>query len=445
MIQTRKENLAELKKALALGFLLVALLGVILLAAKPAHAETIFTVNSTGDGADKNIDDTACDANIFPGIQCTLRAAIEEANDTPGRDLIHFNIPGSGVKTINVGSTGLGGLPEITNVVSIDGYTQPGASPNTLAVGNDAVLRIEINGANIGTTAAGLEIDAANSVVRGLVINRFTASGIVIYGDGTRVEGNFIGTNPTGTLDRGNGLGLAIDGESRDNTIGGTSPEARNLISGNAQYGVYVSGRHNEVAGNYVGTKRSGTGALGNDFSGVFIHGGSNNTIGGASSATANTIARNGAQGVSVAGDTSTGNRILRNSIFLNAGVGIDLGNDGSTPNDPGDPDTGPNNLQNKPVLTAAVTSGGSTTIQVRLDSTPNQTFTVQFFSNPSGTDEGKKFIGQKSVTTNSNGATGIFTFSPSQAVPVGQAITATSTRAGSTSEFSAPRTVNSS
>lgn len=114
----------------------------------------------------------------------------------------------------------------------------------------------------------------------------------------------------------------------------------------------------------------------------------------------------------------------------------------GATQNDPGDADTGPNNLQNKPVVTSATTSGGSPTIRVNLNSTPNKTFQIQFFSNPSG-NEGKKFIGAKSVSTNANGDV-TFTFVPSQAVAAGQRITATATDvvSGDTSEFSAPRKV---
>jgi hypothetical protein len=96
----------------------------------------------------------------------------------------------------------------------------------------------------------------------------------------------------------------------------------------------------------------------------VFIFAAFNNTVGGASSA-ANTIAFNGGAGVPVAGDAiSTGNSILRNSIFSNALLGIDLGFDGKTPNDAGDGDLGENNLQNKPILTSAVTSSGSTTLK---------------------------------------------------------------------------------
>ena len=89
--------------------------------------------------------------------------------------------------------------------------------------------------------------------------------------------------------------------------------------------------------------------------------------------------------GVTVFFDVSTGNRILQNSIFSNAGLGIDL-DDGLSPNDPGHADLGPNNLQNKPAVASATTSGSTLTVQGNLDSTPEKTFTFQFFSNARAT-----------------------------------------------------------
>src|SRR5919199_425514 len=101
---------------------LAALLVASLLAARPAHAAgTTFTVNSTNDRGDGR-----CNAT-----ECTLAEAINFANSTPGADVINFNIPGSGVHTIKPSSP----LPDITEQVTIDGYTQPGSSPNTLTQG----------------------------------------------------------------------------------------------------------------------------------------------------------------------------------------------------------------------------------------------------------------------------------------------------------------------
>ncbi len=150
-------------------------------------------------------------------------------------------------------------------------------------------------------------------------------------------------------------------------------------------------------------------------------------------------------------GGVSTANNdyILRNSIFSNSGLGIDLGNDGPTPNDARDPDKGPNALQNKPVLTSAKTVSGITTIKGNLNSARNLHFLVQFYSNPSG-NEGKKFIGQKEVLTDRSGNVA-FAFKPKKKVAVGQKITATATSFElpfgrvDTSEFSAPKKVAAS
>ena len=103
-------------------------------------------------------------------------------------------------------------------------------------------------------------------------------------GDGSRIEGNFIGTDPTGMADLGNGAyGVGISGASQV-TVGGGSPDARNLISGNDRNGVDISGdgSQNLVQGNYIGTTRAGAGALGNSNWGVFIAGVSDNIVGGA-------------------------------------------------------------------------------------------------------------------------------------------------------------------
>jgi CSLREA domain-containing protein len=449
-LRERMEGRVERKKVLAFDmFAAIMVSSLVLLAgADPTRASSIFTVTNTADPGDGN-----CNAS-----GCTLREAINEANGTSSKDAIHFNIQGGGVKTIKPKSQ----LPQITQPVIIDGYTQSGASKNTLAAGTNAVLKIELNGEDAEPyPQQGLKIRASDSVVTGLVINHFGSNGIDVggfgsYARGNRVVGNFIGTDPSGTLDRGNdGRGVVIYEEGTSaNTVGGSRPAGRNLISGNDSggVGIFLLAADNAVLGNLVGTKKDGTGALGNSGSGVLIDGeASGNIVGGTLPGTANTIAFNSEDGVTVGHedgfdfgpDTSIGNGILRNSIFSNGGLGIDLvgENDppnGATNNDEDDPDEGPNNLQNKPDLTSAENSGGETTVKGDLNSAPNETFKVRFFSNPSG-NEGKKYIGAKSVTTNANGNTGTFTFKPENKVGVAQNITATATRnsTGDTSEFS--------
>ena len=147
-------------------------------------------------------------------------------------------------------------------------------------------------------------------------------------------------------------------------------------------------------------------------------------------------------------------NSVLSNRIFSNQGLGIELGFDGRTPNDttttPPDSDTGPNNLQNYPEITSAEpTKQGKkklTSIGGSLTSTPGKTFTVQIFSNPQGEDEGRIFLGEASVSTDSSGSASFDLSVPRGKAPVGSAITATATDPdGNTSEFSDPRTVSQS
>src|SRR5215218_5439583 len=529
--QTRGEASVwpQKSKRIAAGLLLAAMLIVGTMAAGPARAATTFTVNSTADTPDAFPTSNTCDTDVFTsGDQCTLRAAIQQANATAGADTINFAIPGTGVKTIKVGATGLGALPDITEQVTINGYTQPGTSPNTKAVGNDASLKVALDGSNASSGSDGLSIDGgSNSVIKGLVINSFGNAGIDVFGFstaevvGTRIEGNFIGTDASGTLNKGNGnSGVAIFANDISQTVvGGTTPAARNLISGNGQNGIDMGDEDAtfggqpsgsiRVQGNYVGTDRSGTKDLGNDLDGIFLEGASGATLGGTTAASRNVLSGNGGAGVDLFFDSGTkvlGNRIgttaggtgalgndlfgvdisgsaesgsnndlgdgtaagsntiafnkqdgvfvggqsitneiSRNSIFSNGGLGIDLlgpgetvSTDVPTPNDPGDTDSGPNGLQNKPVISSARTVSGKTILKGTLGLFPEAGAVIRFYSNPSG-EEGKKFLGKKTVVADPNGNAS-FTFSPATKVPVGQTVTATATsiREG-TSEFSAP------
>jgi len=426
------------RQAVALLAIMAALLAaMVVLAGKPAHAATTFTVNNAQDPGSGTCD----------GAGCTLREAINAANSASGADIINFNIPGTGVHTIKPTSP----LPIITDPLTINGYTQPGATKNTNPTGAiNATPRIELEGLFAGQFENGLEIEAADapgSVIKGLVINRFYRGIVVATGDcdnvaPVKLEGNFVGTDPTGTLDEGNNATGVLT--FCPTVVGGSTPEARNLISGN-DAGVSLNIASSTVKGNLIGTAKDGISDLGNDLMGVDV-GGLPKLIGGTSAQDANTIAFNGFDGVTVSGSL-TGHDIIGNSIFSNAGLGIDLvGSDESlstnfaTPNDPKDADTGPNGLQNKPVLSSATKSGGVTTIKGKLSSKPNQTFKVQFFSNPSG-NEGKKLIGTKSVSTDADG-TVTFTFKPAAKVAAGQTVTATATGVEGTSEFSAARKV---
>ena len=182
-------------------------------------------VNSTADGA------PAVDG------QLTLREAIEAANTNlpsgdasagdPGLDTINFNIGllDGTVKTIAVTGTP---LPTISEPLTIDGYTQDDATPNSLAVGSNAVLRIEIDGSGSGSGSV-LTIDTDNTTIKGLVINNSVANGIKVLSGSTGIliAGNFIGTNPAGDAIEGNsGDGVDLD-TATVSTIGGTTPAAQ--------------------------------------------------------------------------------------------------------------------------------------------------------------------------------------------------------------------------
>jgi CSLREA domain-containing protein len=229
------------------------------------HLPTTFVVNSTGDAADANPGDGICQTRTRG--QCTLRAAIQQANASPawGRHTITFNIPSPGPHTI---APAFVALPRITQPVVIDGYTQPGASPNTNPPGtaSNAVLKIELSGAGAGPFATGLSISAGSSVVRGLAINRFAGrSGLHLdTGGDNLIEGNFIGTSLAGTTALGNGVGVDVFSGSNNNLIGGTEAGARNVISGNTSHGVLLAGTGSRVQGNAIGTDATGGVALGN-------------------------------------------------------------------------------------------------------------------------------------------------------------------------------------
>jgi hypothetical protein len=263
---------------------------------------------------------------------------------------------------------------------------------------------------------------------------------------GNTVIGNYVGTTASGNADLGNVVhGVFING-APGNTIGGSAGTlTRNVISGNDDAGVLINSANamnNSVLGNFIGTDAAGTGDLGNLSDGLRIIGSANNnTIGGEAAGAANTIAFNDTNGVVV--NSGTGNRIFANSLHSNSSLGIDLGLDGVSANDASDPDSGANNLQNYPDLTAATSALSSTTVAGTFNSTPNTVgFNLRFFANascdPSSFGEGATFLGVLAVNTDGAGNANF-----NQALPTGSTagefITATATDpGGSTSEFSA-------
>ncbi len=276
------------------------------------------TVNNTGDGADITPGNGICETGTGTGI-CTLRAAIQEANALGGANTINFGI-GTGARTIAPASA----LPFINVPVTLNAQTQPGYAGNPI---------IELNGSGVPAGNNALEINANSCTVRGLVINRFAASG-GLGGAGIRflgtsafgiIENNYIGTNLGGTGALGNGGGgILLVNTGSFGKIGGSTASARNVISGNTGPGISIGvNSSNTVSGNYIGTDATGMVSLGN--TGIGITANSNNTIGGPG--VGNLISGNGSHGVEVQGD---GNLIQGNMIGTNAAGTSALANGGN-------------------------------------------------------------------------------------------------------------------
>jgi len=295
----------------------------LVLFAVSASAAT-YTVNAKDD-----IDDGVCNA-----AHCSLREAIIAANANVGSDFIVFNIDTSSISSGLATIVLTDALPAITGALTIDGYTQkpcafnptPCSKQNTLAADNDAVLLIELNGAALADafSADGLTIDAPGCLIRGLIINRFPSDGISVTSSatGTVIAGNWIGLNATAIFHQPNlGEGVRINNASNI-TIGGTTPAARNVISGNdiTGSGVSITGAAasgNKIQGNFIGTSKFGQTDAGNT-DGVFIgaqaHG---TTIGGTVAGAGNVISGNDQYGLIL--DNAYNNQIQGNFIGLNA------------------------------------------------------------------------------------------------------------------------------
>lgn len=379
----------------------------------------------------------------------SLREAILSANATTNvPDVINFNLTGNGPFTFSPVTP----LPTITDPLVIDGYSQSGASSNTLANGDNAVLKIVV--------LESLVVDTTNSTVRGLAIRQIQigaapgpkgsnvvegcfvgldASGTnslaspnfgvfvqtpnnrvggttpaarnVISGNGgvgveifetyatnNVIQGNFIGTDRAGTKAIGNGdRALVVNMNASANFIGGEAAGAGNVISGNLDRGIVLDGSYNHVYGNLVGTTVTGL-PLGNARTGVEI-GGSGNFIGAARTGAGNVIAYNGinGQGFTTNGvDVKAGTTVflmLGNSIFDNRGLGIDVNaNRVVTPG--------------FPLLT--LVSNTTTGTVIKGSNMPNASVRLELFANltvdPSGYGEGKTLLFSGNVGTDAGG-----------------------------------------
>ena len=230
-------------------------------------------------------------------------------------------------------------------------------------------------------------------------------------GSGNVIEGNFLGTDASGTTGLGNADdAVNIESGSNNNLIGGTAPAARNVISGNGKVALFVATSGNIIQGNFIGTQRDGRNSLANlqGIGFVGVGNANNNLVGGTVPGAGNVIAWNAVQGVVGEAAAGTGNAILGNSIFANGALGIDWIPEGPTLNDPGDTDDGFNNLQNFPVISTVQGGFPSVTLTGSLSSRPNTVFRLEFFggagANPSGFGEGEFFLGSTDVTTDASG-----------------------------------------
>lgn len=473
-----------------------------------------YTVNSTADPGDG-----VCDA-----AECTLHEAMTQANLHPGPDAIAFDIPGApGVlRTIALA----GPLPAIADPLVLDGFTQPGATPNTNATGGlNAVPLIAIDG---NGQTFGLGVGIGPTTIRGLVVRNFTFAALAIGNvaapvSQVNIEGNFIGITAAGPGPRtaytgilllndihgvviggtlpaarnaisgyggpgimvttgdvaatevtiaGNLIGTTIGGdEAAPNEIGieitnagpgtppgpgaqlrigGSTDAERNVISGNAAAGIAVltdlgpdpATADQRIANNFIGLSADGSAALPNGGDGIRFSGQPTFTVSG------NAIAHNGGAGVRLATTTTpdgAGVTLSENAIYANTGIAVDLNGDGRTANDAGDADTGANETQNYPVITAAQRLANQTTaIEGSLDSRPNATYQVELFttggaSRPGG--DARVHVHTVAVMTDGAGH-GTFTASVA-GLAAGDFLTATATdAAGLTSELADTRVI---
>ncbi|MFN0153926.1 MAG: PKD domain-containing protein [Gaiella sp.] len=322
-----------------------------------------------------------------------------------------------------------------SNIIGLDvtGRVFVGPARNTsCSAGTQAGVRVRGgSGARIG----GGSVDARNVIVSG-------DAGVIVESSstGTSIEGNYIGVDATGVSDP------IPPGSISDKAVGIFSEEdgtriVGNVVSGN-ESGVQVAGRDANVTGNRVGLAASSDAPVPNGLFGISASGSGALVVG-------NTIAYTsfgaGRFGHGILVDDGSGNTLSRNVLFGNAGLGIDLatagGSIGPTPNDSAfDADSGPNGLQNHPLVGGAVV-GAESVLSGSLDSAPLASFTIEVFASqacdPSGYGEAGRFVGTFVVTTDVLG-TAIFRQPIPGGFRAGEYITATATNSdGSTSELS--------
>ena len=350
---------------------------------------------SAGAGIDGLSFGSGSDGSSVRGIMITgfSNAGIQINSGADG-----VSITNSWIGTTGTGSTGVGNGD---NGINVQG-------DNTIIGGTGA------NDGNVITNNGNEGINLSSAV-------------------GTIIQGNIIGLDPDGSTGSGNNdVGIAVLSGSDNTVIGGTTVAARNVISMNVE-GIEINSDDNIVQGNYIGTDITGLLDRGNG-DGIEINSSTGNLIGGTATDAGNLIAFSSSDGVDVS--SGTGNTLLGNVIHSNTGQGIDLGDDGVTNNDPDDVDGGANNLQNFPVITSAELGGTNLTLGGTLDTDGITTqYRIEFFGNASGTEdptngEARVYLGTTTVTTDGSGdATFSNVVLSGVTLAVGDFVTATTTR----------------
>jgi hypothetical protein len=357
------------------------------------------------------------------------------------------------------GNTIGGAVAGARNVIS--GNQQYGIYISDPGTGNNSVLGNYIGTDSTGTKAIGnggfgigIWSSAGGNFVGGpgagagnvISANSGFSYGLAVGGaNGNVIQGNFVGIDFSGKNALANGFaGVAIWGGSVGNLVGGATAGARNVISGNGTYGLYISDAGttgNQVLGNFIGTDLTGSNALANGFADVVLQGGATgNPVGGIGAGKGNVIAFAGGPGIVMYDSTTTNDPIRGNSIFSNDNLAINFNNDGVATNHTGFL-AGPNDLQNFPVITNATADSSGAIISGTLNSTAGGTYFIDVYRNPapdpSGYGQGRYYVGSASLTTDGTG-NGQFTLSASGNY-AGQYFSATATSSdGDTSEFDA-------
>ena len=256
------------------------------------------------------------------GSSGTLRSIIEQVNSDTTPDTIDFNLPGSAPYVIQLTSA----LPEITNSVTIDGTSQPGYAGKPI---------VELNGSQAGGGSNGLQLEVGNVTIQGLIIDQFNGNGIEIdQGNDDLIQGNFIGTDSTGTQAEGNnGDGITLG--NNDNTTRSAARPPRRVTSSRPTVPRGSTSSSARIPASWSRGITSAPTSLAHrswattPTALIFLANASGNTIGGTVAGAGNVIANNNGQGIEIFGGGSPNNTIVGNYIGTDATGTVAMGNSG--------------------------------------------------------------------------------------------------------------------